>query len=224
MTKMNDLDFVIAYMLESAAQLDDSGKIVTASHIDEHVQRIVTAGYGGGISEYIGKLLELARNKGIDYMQSRMQEERIVTLNDGTPVLKQNDEPWLVKAVVARARSLKLPETKGLKPTAPGQKDSKWSGESAKRLEEIKSGKSSWLAQAKPFSDAIEEKKRKKLKWEPPVSKKQVGKPNPATTPNKTEPKNPPAATESPKSNSNSNTLPKPPSTTTSPYDAKDYV
>lgn len=158
-------------MLESASQLDDSGKLVTASRIDEHVQRIVTAGYGGGIAEYIGKLLELARNKGIDYMQNRMQEERIVTLNDGTPVLKQNDAPWLINAVVARARSLKLPETKGMKPFAPGKKDSGWSDEASKRLEEIKSGKSSWLNQAKPFSDAMEEKKRKKLKWEPPKTK-----------------------------------------------------
>ena len=166
---MTDLEFVIQHMLETANQLDSAGRVVEAGTIEQQARRIVTAGYGGGTAEYVGKLLELARNKGIDYMKARMQESRIVTLNDGTPIFKTNEDPGFINAIVSRARSLKLPETKGLEPYAPGKIDQKWHEESANRMEEIKSGKSSWLAQAKPFSDAMEEKKRKKLKWEPPA-------------------------------------------------------
>lgn len=155
-------------MLETANQLDSRGKVVEAGTLDQHARRIATAGYGGGAAEYVGKLLELARNKGIDYMKSRMQESRIVTLNDGTPILKENDDPGFINAVVSRARNLKLPETKGLTPNSPGKIDDRWSDEFANRMEEIQSGKSSWLAQAKPFSDAMEEKKQKHLQWEPP--------------------------------------------------------
>lgn len=169
--KMTDIDFVVAYMLERANQLDSCGRFAEANHIDRYAQRVATAGFGGGMAEYVGKLLELARSKGIDYMKSRMEESRIVTLNDGTPIIKTNDSPALVDAVVARAKALKLPETKGLQPKSPGKVDPRWSGEFNKRVDDIASGKSSWLNQAKPFSDAMEEKKRKKLKWEPPVAK-----------------------------------------------------
>lgn len=169
--KMTDIDFVVAYMLERANQLDSCGRFAEANHIDRYAQRVATAGFGGGIAEYVGKLLELARSKGIDYMKSRMEESRIVTLNDGTPIIKTNDSPALVDAVVARAKALKLPETKGLQPKSPGKIDPRWSGEFNKRVDDIASGKSSWLNQAKPFSDAMEEKKRKKLNWEPPNAK-----------------------------------------------------
>ena len=174
---MTDLEFVIQHMLETANQLDSRGKVVEAGTLDQHARRIATAGYGGGAAEYVGKLLELARNKGIDYMKSRMQESRIVTLNDGTPILKENDDPGFINAVVSRARNLKLPETKGLTPNSPGKIDDRWSDEFANRMEEIQSGKSSWLAQAKPFSDAMEEKKQKHLQWEPPQPPKPAANP-----------------------------------------------
>lgn len=170
-TLMTDIEFIVQHMLEQATELDTRGRLAEANRIDRYAKRIVTSGYGGGVAEYVGKLLELARSKGIDYMQERMKESRIVTLNDGTPVIKQNDSPGFISAVVARAKALKLPETKGLTPNAPGKMNSKWSGESESRMEEIESGKSSWLAQAKPFSDAMEEKKRKKTQWNPPVNK-----------------------------------------------------
>jgi len=168
---MTDIDFIIAYMLERASQLDSSGRFAEANQIDRYAHKIVTAGYGGGMAEYVGKLLDLARSKGIDYMKARMQESRIVTLNDGTPIMKRDDPPQFVEAIVARAKALKLPETKGLQPKSPGMVDPRWSEESRKRTQDIASGKSSWLNQAKPFSDAMEEKKRKKLKWEPPATK-----------------------------------------------------
>lgn len=158
-------------MIEQANELDAKGRFAEAHKLDRYAERIVTAGYGGGVAEYIGKLLELARSKGIDYMKSRMEESRIVTLNDGTPILKRDDAPQLIQAVVARAKALKLPETKGLAPNAPGKIDARWSGESANRMDEIASGKSSWLNQAKPFPDAMEEKKRKKFQWNPPAKK-----------------------------------------------------
>lgn len=166
---MTDIDFIIAYMLERASQLDSSGRFAEANQIDRYAHKIVTAGYGGGMAEYVGKLLDLARSKGIDYMKSRMEESRIVTLNDGTPIMKRDDPPQFVEASVARAKSLKLPETKGLQPKSPGKVDPRWSEESRKRTQDIASGKSSWLNQAKPFSEAMEEKKRKKLQWNPAV-------------------------------------------------------
>lgn len=168
---MNDIDFIIAYMTERARQLDSMGRFAEASDNDRQAHKIVTAGFGGGMAEYVGKLLDLARTKGIDYMKSRMEESRIVTLNDGTPIMKRDDAPQFVEAVVARARALKLPETQGLKPKSPGKLDPRWTDESRKRTQEIASGKSSWLNQAKPFSDAMEEKKRKNIKWSPPESK-----------------------------------------------------
>lgn len=206
---MNDIDFVIAYMLERANQLDSVGRFAEATRIDRHAQRISTAGYGGGMAEYVGKLLELARSKGIDYMKTRMEESRIVTLNDGTPIMKRDDAPQFVEAVVARAKALKLPETKGLQPKSPGKVDPRWSGEFNKRVDDIASGKSSWLNQAKPFSDAMEEKKRKKLKWEPPKAEsekpapeKPVAKPASAPskpTPSVTKPASAPKSTGAPK-------------------------
>lgn len=181
---MTDIDFIIAYMLERASQLDSSGRFAEANQIDRYAYKIVTAGFGGGMAEYVGKLLDLARSKGIDYMKARMEESRIVTLNDGTPIMKRDDPPQFIEAIVARAKALKLPETKGLQPKSPGKVDPRWSEESRKRTQDIASGKSSWLNQAKPFSDAMEEKKRKKLKWEPPKAKSEKpASENPAAKP-----------------------------------------
>lgn len=171
---MTDLEFVVNHLAKYADTLDDSGRIVEASHIDSIALRMVTAGYGGGAAEYIGKLLELARNKGIDYMVKRMSESRIVTLNDGTPILKENDDKGFIEAVTARARALKLPETKGLTPNSPGKIDSKWSKDFNERMLDVAQGKSKWLNQAKPFTDAVNDKHKNNSNWEPtpkPVEK-----------------------------------------------------
>lgn len=166
---MTDIEFIVQHMLKQATELDTRGCFAEANNMDRYAKKIVTSGYGGGVAEYVGKLLELARSKGIDYMRERMQESRIVTLNDGTPIIKQNDSPGFINAVVARAQSLKLPETKGLTLNSRGKMDPKWADESAKRMEEIETGTSSWLKQAKPFSDAMADKRRSKTTWTPPV-------------------------------------------------------
>jgi hypothetical protein len=158
-------------MLKEADTLDSRGRVVEAAYIDKYAQKISTGGFGGGTAEYVSKLLELAKNKGIDYMQSRMEESRIVTLNDGTPIVKQNDPSGFINAVVTRARQLNLPETKGKKPFAPGKIDARWNNESEQREKDIMSGKSSWLDKSKPYSDAIAEKKLKKYQWNPSGTK-----------------------------------------------------
>lgn len=207
---MTDIDFIVQHMIEQANELDTRGRFAEANKIDRYAKRIVTSGYGGGVAEYVGKLLELARSKGIDYMKERMQESRIVTLNDGTPVIKQNDAQGFIDAVVSRAKALKLPETKGLAPNAPGKMDAQWSGESTKRMEEIESGKSSWLNQSKPYTDAVSEKKVKRQTWTPPVAptpKVESPKKSPvALTPKSDNTKKPPT-TKTPKVDNSKNPL-----------------
>lgn len=163
----------IAFLVDFANDLDEIGAFDAAdmcTRMAEDASREVTAGYGGGAAEYVQRLLELAKNKGVDYMVSRMQESRIVVLNDGTPILKQSDSPGFVKALEARARQLGYKDS-GKPPVAPRKIDPRWGVETQKRFEDIESGKSQWLQQAQPSSAPV---KKPKGGWQP---KKDTRKP-----------------------------------------------
>jgi hypothetical protein len=141
----------IASLIEFANELDEIGAHNAADAVTRLAQKEVTAGYGGGYAEYVQRLLELAKTKGVDYMVARMQEMRIVVLNDGTPIMKQPDSPDFVKALEQRARQLGYKDS-GKTPYAPNKVDPKWGNQSADRYQDIASGKSQWLQQVKPIS------------------------------------------------------------------------
>ncbi|MBS1722358.1 MAG: hypothetical protein JSS66_05065 [Armatimonadetes bacterium] len=181
MTEHEVLQSVASDLVSAANLLDAEGRFAAADSLERLAERVVEAQYGGGMAEYVGRLLELAKNKGIDYMQQRMSESRIVVLNDGTPILKQNDPKTFVAAVVAQAKKLGLPDSKGLEPFAPNKFEPKWSADSAKRGEDIASGKSKWLGQAKPYGDMMADQKLHKYKWQP-TSGTETKKPAPKPT------------------------------------------
>lgn len=153
----------IASLIEFANELDEIGAYEAADSVTRLAQKEVTAGYGGGYAEYVQKLLQLAQSKGVDYMVARMQEARLVVLNDGTPIMKQPDSPDFVKALEHRARQLGYKDS-GKKPHAPGKIDPAWGKESADRYRDIASGKSKWLQQAMPSSAPV---KKPEGGWKP---------------------------------------------------------
>lgn len=101
---MKEIVAQIERMLDLANDLDsmglnDQADVVTS--IAERYAQVVSG--SGGVQEYFERLVQLAVNKGLEYAKARMNENRIVILNDGTPVMKFADPQPLRARVINEA-------------------------------------------------------------------------------------------------------------------------
>ena len=127
----------------------------------ESISREVLSGYSGGKAEYVMRLLEVAKNKGVDYLQKRMlAPDTLDILPDGMPVIVRSHDMSFVQAVIAQAKALGYGDS-GEKPALNVYQSE--DPNTIARTQDVKGGKSDWLKTTVPYSEFVEKKRQNKL-------------------------------------------------------------